>query len=164
LHAKAPPLVAASARHRPSYGRFPCAFAVDVLDDLLAPLVLEIDVDVGRLVALGADEAAEQQRRAPRVDLGDAEPVAHQRVGRAAAALAQDALRARPVHDVGNGDEVRLVLQAFDQRQFLVERAPVRRRHAGRKAPQEPLLDQRVHAHAAGGLPLSAGCVSCSSA
>ena len=34
---------------------------VDVLDHLLAPLVLEIDVDVGRLVALGRDEALEQQ-------------------------------------------------------------------------------------------------------
>ena len=37
--------------------------AVDVLDDLFAALVLEVDVDVGRLVALGADEALEQQRR-----------------------------------------------------------------------------------------------------
>ena len=36
-------------------------FLVDVLDHLLAPLVLEIDVDVGRLVALGGDEALEQQ-------------------------------------------------------------------------------------------------------
>ena len=35
--------------------------AIDVLDHLLAPLVLEIDVDVGRLVALGGDEALEQQ-------------------------------------------------------------------------------------------------------
>ena len=34
---------------------------VDVLDHLLAALVLEVDVDVRRLVALGADEALEQQ-------------------------------------------------------------------------------------------------------
>ena len=34
---------------------------VDVLHHLLAPLVLEIDVDVGRLVALPGDEALEQQ-------------------------------------------------------------------------------------------------------
>ena len=33
---------------------------VDVLDHLLAPLVLEVDVDVGRLVALLGDEALEQ--------------------------------------------------------------------------------------------------------
>jgi hypothetical protein len=41
-----------------------CAFAtvlfVDVLDHLLAPLMLEIDVDVRRLVALARDEALEQ--------------------------------------------------------------------------------------------------------
>ena len=35
--------------------------AVDVLDHLLAPLVLEIDVDVGRLVALGGEEPLEEQ-------------------------------------------------------------------------------------------------------
>src|SRR5438445_458962 len=33
--------------------------AVDVLDDLLAPVVLEVDVDIGRLVALLRDEALE---------------------------------------------------------------------------------------------------------
>src|SRR4029078_9641980 len=40
-------------------GALPSVLAVDVLDDLLAALMLEIDVDVGRLVALDADEAAE---------------------------------------------------------------------------------------------------------
>jgi hypothetical protein len=85
--------------------------AVDVLDDLLAALVLEVDVDVGRLVALGADETLEQQLVACRVDLGDAERVADRRVGGAAAPLAQDALRTRPLHEVGDGQEVGLVLQ-----------------------------------------------------
>ena len=42
-------------------GALAAVFRVDVLDDLLAPLVLEVDVDVGRLVALGRDEALEQQ-------------------------------------------------------------------------------------------------------
>ena len=42
---------------------------VDVLDHLLAPLVLEVDVDVGRLLALGRDEALEQH-----VDLGRGRP------------------------------------------------------------------------------------------
>src|SRR5262249_11812281 len=49
---------------------------VDVLQYLLAPLVLEVDVDVGGLVALARDEALEQQRRAALgVDRGDAEAV-----------------------------------------------------------------------------------------
>src|SRR5690242_13436688 len=34
-------------------------FRIDVLNHLLAPLVLEVDVDVGGLVPLGADEALE---------------------------------------------------------------------------------------------------------
>jgi hypothetical protein len=50
------------ADHRGGEGRVVAAVGlVDPLDDLLAPLVLEIDVDVGRLVALGRDEPLEQQ-------------------------------------------------------------------------------------------------------
>ena len=58
---------------------------VDVLDHLLAPLVLEIDVDVGRLAPLGRDEALEQEVDAIGIDLGDAEAIADDRVGRRAA-------------------------------------------------------------------------------
>ena len=46
-------VAASAARSRPY-------FVVDILDHLLAPLVLEIDVDVGRLVALVGEEALEQ--------------------------------------------------------------------------------------------------------
>ena len=36
-------------------------FVVDVLDHLFAPLVLEIDVDVRRLAALGGEETLEEE-------------------------------------------------------------------------------------------------------
>ena len=91
-------------------------FAVDVLDHLLAPLVLEIDVDVGRLAPLRRDEALEQQIGAVGIDLGDAEAEAHRGIGGRAAALAQDALAARVAHDVVHGEEVGRVLQLRDQR------------------------------------------------
>ena len=65
---------------------------VDVLDDLLAPVALDVDVDVRRAVALGREEALEQQAEAHRVGVGDAEGVADRRVGGRAAALAEDAL------------------------------------------------------------------------
>ena len=45
--------------------------AVDVLDHLLAPLVLEVDVDVGGLAPLARDEALEQEVDLRRVDGGD---------------------------------------------------------------------------------------------
>ena len=62
------------------------------LHDDLAALVLEVDVDVGRLAALLGDEALEQQVVALGIDRGDAEHVADGRVRRRAAPLAQDVL------------------------------------------------------------------------
>ena len=56
-------------------------FAVDILNDLFAPLMLEVDIDIGRLVALAADEALKQNIAAARIDLGDAQAVANHRVG-----------------------------------------------------------------------------------
>ena len=63
---------------------------VDVLDRLLAPVALDVDVDVGRAVALGREEALEQQAERDRVGVGDAERVTDRGVGRRAAALAED--------------------------------------------------------------------------
>ena len=73
---------------------------VDVLDHLLAPLVLEIDIDVGRLAAIRGDEALEQQAAFARIDLGDAQAVADRRVRRRAAALAKNVLAAGVSDDV----------------------------------------------------------------
>jgi hypothetical protein len=50
---------------------------VDVLDHDLASLMLEIDVDVRRLAAVGRDEALEQEIDPRRIDFSDAEAVAH---------------------------------------------------------------------------------------
>ena len=53
---------AAVADHRGGEaGALAAVFPVDVLDHLLAPLMLEIDVDIRRLLARGADEALEQE-------------------------------------------------------------------------------------------------------
>ena len=61
---------------------------VDVLDHLLAPLVLEVHVDVGRLAALGGDEALEEEPHPHRIDRGDAEDEADRRVRGASPPLA----------------------------------------------------------------------------
>ena len=47
-------------------GALTAILAIDVLDDLFAPLVLEVDVDVGRLVALARDETLHEQLAARR--------------------------------------------------------------------------------------------------
>ena len=72
-------------------GPLPAVARVEVLDHLLAPLVLEVDVDVGRLAAAVGEEAGEEEPVLGRVDRRDAEAEAHRRVRRRAPALAQDA-------------------------------------------------------------------------
>src|SRR5262245_12867019 len=49
-------------------GAVPAVLLVDVLKDLLAALMLEIDIDVGGLVPLAADEALEEQVGPIRID------------------------------------------------------------------------------------------------
>ena len=103
---------------------------VEVLDDLLAPRVLEVDIDVGRLGALARDEALEQHRHARRVDLGDAEAVADRRVGGRAAALAEDAATARELDEVVDRQEIRLVAELGDEREFVLDQRAYIGRHA----------------------------------
>src|SRR3546814_12276328 len=52
---------------------------VDPLDDLLASFVLEVDVDVRRLLALARDEPLEQELVLDRIDRGDTEQSSEER-------------------------------------------------------------------------------------
>ena len=88
---------------------------IDVLDHLLAPLMLEIDIDIGRLVALLGDEAREQQVVLRRIDRGDAEQDSRRpnwppsRAPGTGSAVA----RAGEAHDVVDGQEVAGVFLAL---------------------------------------------------
>jgi hypothetical protein len=135
--------------HRRHGGPVAAVFPVDVLDDLLAPLMLEVEVDVGRLLALFADEALEQKLRAGGVDLGHPQAVADRRVGRAAAALAKNALPARPMDQVRHREKERLIGQARDEHQLALDLVSHRGRLALRIAPAHTLLGE--HAQPAGG-------------
>src|SRR5690606_32579386 len=65
-------------------GTLAAILAEHVLQHFLAPLVFEINVDVGRLVAFPRQETLEQQVAAGRIDRGDAEAIADRRIGRRA--------------------------------------------------------------------------------
>ncbi len=104
-------------------GAVPPIFPIQVLDHFLAPLMLEVDIDVRRFAAFLGDEALEQHAAAQRVDLGDAGAIADDAVGGRAATLAQDALAAREGDDVVDGEEVMLVLQLGDQSQLVLDLA-----------------------------------------
>ncbi len=130
-------------------------FAIDVLDHLLAPLMLEIDVDIRWLAPFRRDETLEQEIDAAGADIGDAEAIADDGIGRRAAALAQDGLRQRTrmTHDVVHGEEEGGVIELADHLQFVLQRGAHLGRCAVRKAVFQPGLrqrDQRLLRRAAG--------------
>ena len=90
---------------------------IDVLHHLLAPLVLEIDVDIGRLRAFLGDEAREQQVVLRGIDRGYAEQETDDRIGGRAAALAQDRrqLGAGEADEIVDGEEIVSVVLLADQ-------------------------------------------------
>ena len=106
---------------RADRGAVAAVASVEVLDDLLAPLMLEIDVDVRRLAAVGRDEAGEKRVALLRVDGGDAEAVADGAVRGGAAALAEDALALREGDDVVHGEEILRVFELLDERELVVQ-------------------------------------------
>ena len=95
--------------------------AGDVGDDLVAPAVLEVDVDVGHRHPVGVEEALERQLVVDRVDRRDAEGVGHDRARRAAPAGRLDPLLAGEADEVGDDQEVAGVAHRDDHAQLVVE-------------------------------------------
>ena len=104
-------------------GTIAAVLRVDVLDDLLAPLMLEVNVDVGRLVAFAAHEALEEDIDPVWIHRRDAERVADGAVGGRAAPLAEDAAGARKGNDVVHGQEVRRIAEVVDDGELVLELA-----------------------------------------
>src|SRR5690606_22330838 len=102
-------------------GVAPPVASVDVLDHLLAALVLDVEIDVRRLRALAAEETLEEQVHAHRIDRGDAEAEADRAVRGAATALAEDALGAAALDDLVHGEEVPAVVEVADDRELALE-------------------------------------------
>ena len=104
--------------------------------------MLEIDVDVGRFLAFGRDEALEQEVDFDRVHRGYAERVADRRIGRRAASLAQNALRAGKMDNVVHGEKIGRILQLRDEIEFFTQHRRDFAGHAVRVAPGRPLPGQ----------------------
>ena len=67
--------------------------AGDVVDDLAAAALAEVDVDVGQRHALGIEEALEDQVVLDRIDVGDPQAVGDEAAGGRAAARARPGCR-----------------------------------------------------------------------
>jgi hypothetical protein len=115
---------------------------VDPLDDLLAPLMLEIDVDIGRLAAFARDEALEEELVLDRIDAGDAEHEADAAVRRRAAPLAQDAAAPALGDCAVDGEEIGRVAELADQPELVRDLVAIGWRHTVGEHPRRRGLGQ----------------------
>ena len=82
----------------------PVVFLIDVIEHFLAPVVLDVDIDVGRLgLSIDAnlrEKSLEQEAVPHRIHCRDGETVSHRRIRGAAATLAENSLLLCEVHRV----------------------------------------------------------------
>ena len=127
--------------------------ARDVVDDLAAAALAEVDVDIGQRHALGVEEALEDQVELDRIDVGDLQAPGDDRAGgRAAARADRNAVLAREADEIPHDQEVPAVLHLLDHGDFvdhaplvLVERvAQGVARHQGLQ-PRQPRREALAH-------------------
>ena len=107
------------------HGDVVAAVAVeDILNDFVAAVPGEVEVDVGEfgeLHALAVEEAFKAEAEAEGADVGDAEEVADEAAGGAAPGQGGDALGGAPFDDVGEDEEVFGVADLFDDGHFAFQ-------------------------------------------
>ena len=87
---------------------------INVLDHLLAAIVLEIDVDVRRLITLLGNEPLDERLHPRGIDFGNSQAITNHRVRGRTPALTKNLLAAREIDDVVDGQEVMLVVELLD--------------------------------------------------
>jgi hypothetical protein len=100
----------------------PAVLVAGVVDDLAAPLVAEVDVDVGHLVPLVVEKPLEEEVELEWIEACDAEGVRDERAGRRPATGAdRDVVLAGPADEVLRDQEVARVSGVLDDTDLVVE-------------------------------------------
>ena len=76
-------------------------------DHFVAPVLAEVDVEIGHRHSFGIEEPLEQEAKPQRVEIGDGERPGDERArARAAPRSDRDSLRLRPLDEVGDDEEI----------------------------------------------------------
>jgi hypothetical protein len=116
-------------------GPIAAIFFVQILQHLLAALVLKIDVDVGRLVPLATDKTLEQGLQSIGIDRRDFQAIADDRIGRRTASLTKNAALSSETNQVEHREKISLVAQLPDQLQLVLDQPHDPLGNTGRIAP-----------------------------
>ena len=99
----------------------PDVLLVDVLDDLFAPIVFDVEIDIRRFGPLARQEALEEKPHLHRVDRGNAQAIADHRIGRRSAPLAEDPAVTGKGHDIAHATlQVEVLVRVAEE----VDRGP----------------------------------------
>ncbi len=113
--------------------RIHAVLLLHIIDDAVAVLLAEVDVEVGHRHPLRVEKALEQQRVLQRVEVGDAQAVRHQRArARTPSRPHRAAVVLGPVDEVGHDEEVALEAHLGDDAQLVLQ--PLLIARAGRFA------------------------------
>ena len=135
-------------------GVISAVLVVQVLDHLLAPVHVEVDVDVGQRACL-VDEALEEELVLDRVDLGDPQAVGHDRVAGAPPPLADDLSLPRELHQVPHDQEELGQVRALDDVELVRHLLQRLLRH--RPVPAQQSVVRKLVEVRERGLPLGHG-------
>ena len=103
----------------------PTVLLLDVLDDLLAPLIREVKVNVRGFRSLWVEHPLEDQAVLQRINLADAQQVSHNAAGGGPAPRSdEDVARLGLADEVPHDQEVTRVLALLDDIQLIVEAPP----------------------------------------
>ena len=127
--------------------------ARDVLDDLAAAALAEVDVDIGQRHALGVEEALEDEVVLQRIDVGDPQAVRHEAArGRSTARADRNPLLPRVSDEVPDDQEIARVLHPLDHldlvretRLVVLDGMPERSGRGERRRRVEPLGEAVPH-------------------
>ncbi len=99
-----------------------------MLNNLFAPLVLDVQIDVRRLVALLGNEALEKHVDGVGRDAGDLQRVAGERIGRRAAPLAENLFLLTGLDDLPHRQKIAGVVELANEIELLLQLRGVARR------------------------------------
>src|SRR5262249_36639563 len=81
-------------------------FGANISDDLIAPFLTEIDVDIGRFTPVGIEKALEKEVVPKRIDRAELKDIGHQSTASGAAGAGRNAIFAGKANEVPHDQKV----------------------------------------------------------
>ncbi len=93
---------------------------INMLDDLFAPFMFKVHINIGRFIARFGDKAFKDHGADLGADRGYAKTIAHHRIGRRTAPLTENIAGARKMHNIAHRQEIGFIFQLGNEGEFML--------------------------------------------